>query len=74
MRNVIEILEELLPGVDFEKCDSLIDDGIIDSFDLVSLIGEINDEYGITVPMWEIVPKNFNSVEAINQLIERLRK
>ncbi len=71
MRKVIDILEELQPGIDFDSCGKFIDDGIIDSFDLVSLIGELNDEYGITIPMWEIVPDNFNSIEAMERLIER---
>ncbi len=72
MRTVIEILEELQPGTEFAGEDKLIDEGLLDSFDLVSLIGELNDEFKIAIPMWEIIPDNFNSVEAIEKLVEKL--
>lgn len=72
MRTVIAILEELQPGTEFVGEEKLVDDGVLDSFDLVSLIGELNDEFGITIPMWEIIPENFNSVEAMEKLVERL--
>ena len=71
MRTVLEILEELQPGEDFEG--DLFENGVLDSFELVSLIGELNDEYGITIPMWEIVPENFNSVKAIENLVGKQR-
>ena len=73
MRKVLEILEEVQPGADFSSDVKLVDDGILDSFDIVSLVGELNDEYKISIPMWEIVPDNFNSVEAIEQLVEKQR-
>ena len=58
--------------MDFESCDTLIDDGILDSFDIVTLIAEINDEFDVTIPAEEIVPENFNSAETIWNLIQRL--
>ena len=72
MDQLLEILNGLHPEVDFETCRTLIDDRIIDSFDIVSLISDISDEYNITIPVEEIVPKNFNSAKAIYTLIERL--
>lgn len=72
MDQLLEILNGLHPEVDFETCRTLIDDRIIDSFDIVSLISDISDEYDITIPVEEIVPKNFNSAKAIYTLIERL--
>ena len=71
MRTVLQILEELQPGEDFEG--DLMENGVLDSFELVSLIGELNDEYDITIPMWEIIPENFNSVKAIENLVEKQR-
>lgn len=71
MRTVLEILEELLPGEDFSG--DLFESGVLDSFELVSLIGEINDEYKIAIPMWEIIPENFSSVSAIEKLVEKQR-
>lgn len=73
MRTVLEILEFIRPGVDLKNRENLVDEGILDSFALVSLIGELNDEYGITIPIWEIAPDNFKSVEAIERLVEKQR-
>ena len=58
--------------MDFETCNTLIDDKIIDSFDIVSIISDINDEFDINVPVDEIIPKNFNSAKALYAMVERL--
>lgn len=73
MRTVLEILEEMQPEINYLECNTLIDDGILDSYDIVSLVGELNDEYNITIPMWQLVPDNFNSVEAIEKLVRTLK-
>ena len=72
MEQLLEILNELHPDVDFENTDGLIDDGILDSLDMVTLVTEINDRFDVSIPPEEIIPDNFNSVEAILELIERL--
>ena len=72
MEKVIEILSELHPDVDFAVADGLIDDGVLDSLDIVSLVAEIDTEFGVTVPAEEIIPENFNSAEAIFAMITRL--
>lgn len=72
MNELIEILSALHPEVDFETCSSLIDDNILDSFDIVTAIAEISDAFDITIPAKEIIPDNFNSAKALNALIERL--
>lgn len=72
MEQILEILEGLHPEVDFETCKTLIDDKIIDSFDIVTLISDLSEEFDVTIPVEEIVPENFNSAKAINALIERL--
>jgi len=73
MEALIKILEELHPDVDFRNEKALIDDKILDSFDIISLITEINEEYGVRIPVDEIVPENFNSAEAIYKLIQKLQ-
>lgn len=72
MNDLIEILKGLHEDVDFEACETLIDDGILDSFDIVSLIAEINEEFDVAIPADEIVPENFNSARALWELIQRL--
>jgi len=73
MENLIEILKEIHPEVDFHKNDKLVDDGIIDSFDIVTLISEINQEFDITIPVEEIIPDNFNSAQSLYAMIKRLQ-
>lgn len=72
MDTILEILSGLHPEVNFETCNTLIDDRIIDSFDIVTIVSEISDEFDITVPVEEIVPKNFNSAKALYAMVERL--
>ena len=72
MEALLEILSDLHPEVDFESCDTLIDDEILDSFDIVSLIAEISNEFDVTISAKDIIPDNFNSAEALWALIERL--
>ena len=69
---VIRILSDLHPDVDFETNESLVDDGVLDSLDIVSLISEIAAELDITIPPEEIIPENFNSASALAELLERL--
>ena len=72
MEQILEILSGLHPEVDFDTCTTLIDDKIIDSFDIVTLISDLSEEFDINIPVEEIVPENFNSAKAIHALIERL--
>ena len=69
----MEILGELHPEIDFETHKSLIDDKILDSFDIITIIAEINDEYDVAIPAHEITPENFNSASALYELIKRLK-
>ncbi|MCI9239232.1 acyl carrier protein [Lachnospiraceae bacterium 50-23] len=72
MEALLEILTNLHPEVDFETCSNLVDGRIIDSFDIISIISEINDEFDVVIPAEEIVPDNFNSAQALYELIVRL--
>ena len=68
----MKILKELRPEVDFEKEDKLIDNGMLDSFDLVALVGEINDTFDVEVEFEDMEPENFNSAKAMYAMIQRL--
>ena len=72
MEKLLEILSDLHPEVDFENNEELIDDGILDSLDIVTIVTEIDDKFGVTIPAEEIVPENFNSAAALMALITRL--
>jgi acyl carrier protein len=73
MEQLLEILNEVNPDVDYEDCDTLIDDGILDSFDIVSLVGELNDAFDIEITPVDIIPDNFNSAEAMWAMVQRLQ-
>ena len=68
---IIEILTEICPGVDFEQETSLIDDGLIDSLDIVAGVTDLMDTFDVQLGVDDLTPENFNSVDAICQLIER---
>ena len=69
---IIDILSEIVDDVDFDSCTTLIDDGILSSLDIIQLIGALNDEFDISIPATEIIPANFNSVDAMAAMVERL--
>lgn len=73
MEKLLEILKGIRPDVDFENETALIDDGILDSFDVVSIISELDNEFDVQVRITELDPENFNSIEAIWQLVQDLK-
>lgn len=73
MDKLLEILQGIRTDVDFENETELIDEGILDSFDVVSIISEIDDAFGVQIRINELEPENFNSMEAIWALIEKLK-
>ncbi len=74
MERLFEILEEIQPEVDYETCTDLIDGHYLDSLSILSLVAEIEEEFDITIPTVEIIPENFNSAEALWDMIERLQE
>lgn len=72
MDEIIEILENMHPDIDFTTHTKLIDDKVLDSFDIVTLIAELSNEFDVSIPAEEIVPENFNSAQALHNMVERL--
>lgn len=72
MQELLEILQDLHPEVDFEMEEQLVDGGILDSFDIVSLIAEIQENFDVTIGAQNIIPSNFNSAKALYKLIQKL--
>lgn len=72
MQELIEILEGLHPEIDFATCDDLIDGKVLNSFDIVTLVAEINATFDVAIPAEELIPENFNSAAALWNLIQKL--
>ncbi len=73
MEELLEILNEINSDIDYENEKALIDDGLLDSLDVVALVSELNDHYEIEIGLDDLIPENFNSLEAIQALIEKLK-
>ena len=67
---VLDILTEIRGDIDFENETKLIDDNILASLDIVAIVGEFNDEFDVEISVEDLVPENFNSVDAMVKLIE----
>ena len=66
-KQIIEILTEICPGIDFENETALIDDGLIDSLDIVAVVTELMEAFDVELGVDDLTPENFNSVEAIGR-------
>ena len=73
MEKLLEILKQVRPDVDFANETALVDDGILDSFDIVSIISELDDAFGVQIRIAELDPENFNSAQAIWELVQKLK-
>lgn len=73
MEKLLELLKGVRPDVDFENETALIDEGILDSFDVVSIISEIDNVFGVQIRITELDPENFNSALAIWDLVQELK-
>ena len=73
MEELLSILEEIQPDVDYMNCDNLIDDSILDSFSILSLVSEIEDVFEVELSPEDMVPDNFNSINKIWDMICRLK-
>ena len=72
MEELIEIMKGIRPDVDFETATDLIDGEILDSFDIISIVSEVNDTFGIEINVDDLLPENFNSAEALYELIKKM--
>ena len=69
-----EMLADMHPDIDFEKAEGLIERKVLTSFDVVSIVAELSETYGVDVGAVDIVPENFNSARALFALIQRLEE
>ena len=73
MDELMELLEGIRPDIDFEKEKALVTDRLLESFDIINLVSEINDEFDVKIKPADLVPENFDSVEAMWEMIKRLQ-
>ncbi len=73
MEQLEQILQEIRPDLDFQKETKLIDNGILDSFDIISIVGELNTAFDIEINVEDLLPENFNSMDAMYELITKLK-
>lgn len=73
MNELLKILNEIKPGVDFKNSKNMIEEGLIDSFDMINIVANINMNFNIDFPVTEILPENFETVETLYQTIERIK-
>ena len=71
---IISLLNEVLPQIDFTSSDSLVDDGILDSLSIITLVSELSLEFGVTFDMDSLMPENLNSIDAIVETVKSLQK
>lgn len=74
MEEFLKLLKKIKPNVDFTKERALVDDGLLESLDIISIISEVAEVYGVLIPSDEIIPDNFNSAEAMYELIEDFKE
>ena len=72
MDELIAILKDIHPDVDYATATNLIDGKILDSFDIISLVSEINDKFDVVISAEYMIPENFNSAKALWDLIQKL--
>ena len=71
MEEILKILKDIRPDVDFVNEKKLIDDKVLDSFDIISIVADLNDHFDIEIDVEDLEPDNFNTVEAILELVTR---
>lgn len=69
MYNLIKILNEIRPEFDYSKSNDFIEDGMLDSFDIITLVSELDEKYNISIDGLDILPENFKSLESIKNII-----
>ena len=72
MDTILEILETIKPGADFAASTDFIDEHLLESMEILQLVSELNDEFDIEIQVTDLVPENFNTVDAIVKMVERL--
>ncbi len=71
---ILEILRDVRSDIDYENEKAMIDDGLLESLDIVAIVGEFNDAFDVNISVDDLLPENFNSVDAMAELITKLQE
>lgn len=74
IEEILEILEGIRPDVDFRAEKQLIDGKVLDSFDIIAIVSELDEAFDVQIPIDDLEPKNFNTIEAIEEVIIKLQE
>ena len=72
METILKILQGIRPDIDFKNATRLFDDHVLDSFDIIQVVNQLNEAYDIEIDVGDLVAENFNSVEGMLELVERM--
>lgn len=70
---ILEILKDIRPEVDFNDSEDFIEDGYLDSFDMVALVSNLDKTFGISILGEDIIPENFANLEAIENIVKKYK-
>ncbi len=73
MDRILDVLEDVRPDVDFKNEKKLVDGGVLDSFDIIAIVNGLAEEFDVEIDIDDLLPENFNSVEAMWELIQKLQ-
>ena len=73
MEELLRIMSEVRPDIDFETEDKLIDNEMLDSLDIVAIVTDVNDEFDVEINVNDLLPENFNAAKALYELIQKLQ-
>lgn len=74
MKQLIEILEDINPGVDYNTCTDLVDGGYLTSLSILAIVAELEEAFDIVISTVEVTPKNFNSAQSLWEMVLRLKE
>lgn len=74
MNELLAIMKDVRPDIDFERETALIDDNLLDSFDIITIVSEVNERFDVEINVDDLLPENFNSAEALYELITKLQE
>lgn len=74
MKQLIKILEDINPGVDYNTCTDLVDGGYLNSLSILAIVAELEEAFDIVISTVEVTPKNFNSAQSLWEMVLRLKE